>query len=90
MFSFIIPTANSSSWKIRESRVLIFFFFFFFLIITTIIILRMGTQNGHNVLFLKSASLKERKRKAMKRIKQIYKISNRGKKKKKKIMPSDP
>ena len=44
----------------------------------------MGTQNGHNVPFLKSASLKKRKIKAMKRIKQIYKISKKGKKKKKK------
>ena len=33
----------------------------------------MGTQNGHNVPFLKSASLKERKRKVMKRIKHVYK-----------------
>ena len=37
----------------------------------------MGTQNGYNVPFLESASLKKRKRKTMKRIKQIYKISNR-------------
>ena len=35
----------------------------------------MGTQSGHNVPFLESASLKKRKRKAMKRIKQIYEIS---------------
>ena len=47
----------------------------------------MGTQNGHNVPFLESASLKKRKRKAMKRIKQIYKISKKGNKK---IMPSGP
>ena len=37
----------------------------------------MRTQNGHNGPFLESASLKKRKRKAMKRIKQIYKISKR-------------
>ena len=42
----------------------------------------MGTQNEHNAPFLKSASLKKRKRMAMKRIKQIYKISKKGKKKK--------
>ena len=41
----------------------------------------MGTQNGQNVPFLKSASLRKRKRKAMK-IKQIYKISKKGNKKK--------
>ena len=41
----------------------------------------MGTQNGHNVPFLESASLKARKRKAIKRIKQIYKISKKGNKK---------
>ena len=35
----------------------------------------MGTQNGHNVPFLESASLKKRKRKVVKRITQIYKIS---------------
>ena len=34
----------------------------------------MGTQNGHNVPFLKSVSLKKRKRKALKRVKQIDKI----------------
>ena len=45
----------------------------------------MGTQNGHNVPFLESASLKKRKRKAVKRIKQVYKISKRVIKK---IMPS--
>ena len=49
----------------------------------------MRTQNGHNVPFLESASLRKRKRKAMKRIKQFYKISKNGrptgnKKKKKK------
>ena len=38
----------------------------------------MGTQNGHNVPFLECASLKK-----MKRIKQIYKISKKGTKKKK-------
>ena len=43
----------------------------------------MGTQNGHNVPFLKSASLKKRKKKAMKRIKQISKISKKGNRKKK-------
>ena len=42
----------------------------------------MGTQNGHNVPFLESASLKKKKRKAMKRIKPIYKISERVIKKK--------
>ena len=42
----------------------------------------MGTQNGHNVPFLESASLKKRKRKVMKRIKQFYKISKKDKKKK--------
>ena len=47
----------------------------------------MGTQNGHNVTSLESASLKKRKRKAMERIKQIYKISKRVIKK---IMPSGP
>ena len=41
----------------------------------------MGTQNGHNVPFLKSGSLRERKRKAIKRIKQIYKSSENGNKK---------
>ena len=41
----------------------------------------MGTQNGHNVPFLESASLKKRKRKAVKRMKQIYKISKKGNKK---------
>ena len=41
----------------------------------------MGPQNWHNVPFLKSASLRKRKRKAMKRIKQIYKISKKGNKK---------
>ena len=48
----------------------------------------MGTQNGHNVSFLKSASLRTRKRKAMKRIKLIYKISKKFNLKK--IMPSGP
>ena len=42
----------------------------------------MGTQNGHNVPFLESASLEKRKRKAMKRIKQFDKISKKGNKKK--------
>ena len=41
----------------------------------------MGTQNGHNVPFLESASLRKRKRKAIKRIKQINKISEKGNKK---------
>ena len=49
-----------------------FFFFFFFL---------MGTQNGHDVPFLESASLKKRER-----IKQIYKIFKKGNRIKK-IMP---
>ena len=47
----------------------------------------MGTQNGHNVPFLESASLKKRKSKAIKRIKQIHKISKKGNKK---IMPPGP
>ena len=42
----------------------------------------MGTQNGLNVPFLESASLKKRKRKAVKRIKQICKISKEGNEKK--------
>ena len=37
----------------------------------------MGTQNGHNVPFLESASLEKRKRSVMKRIKQFYEISKR-------------
>ena len=41
----------------------------------------MGTQNGYNVSFVESASLRKRKRKAMKRIKQIYKISKKSNKK---------
>ena len=45
----------------------VFFFFFSFFF------LGMGTQNGHNVTFLESASLKKRKR-----IKQFYKISKKG------------
>ena len=40
----------------------------------------MGTQNGHIVFFLESESLKKRKRKAPKRIKQIDKISKKGNK----------
>ena len=47
----------------------------------------MGTQNGHNVPFLKSASLRNKKRKAMERIKQNYKISKKGSKR---IMPYGP
>ena len=42
----------------------------------------MGTQNGHNVPFLESASLKKRKRNVVKRIIQFYKISKKGNKKK--------
>ena len=42
----------------------------------------MGTQNRHKVPFLESASLKKWKRKAMKRIKQMHKISKKGNKKK--------
>ena len=52
----------------------------------------MGTQNGHNVPFLESASLKKRKRKAIKRTK-IYKISKTGNNNNEKkiiIMPSGP
>ena len=41
----------------------------------------METQNGHNVPFLDSASLKKRKRNVMKRIKQFYEISKKGNKK---------
>ena len=48
--------------------------FFFFLWV--------GIQNGHNVPFLESASLEKRKRNVMKRIKQFYKISKNGNKKK--------
>ena len=44
----------------------------------------MGTQNGHNVPFLESASLAKRKREAIKKIKQINKISKKGGKKQKK------
>ena len=50
----------------------------------------MGAQSRHNVPFLEFASLKKRKGKVMKRIKQIYEISKKGKKKKKKIMASGP
>ena len=46
----------------------------------------MGTQNGHNVHFLESASLEKRKRSIMERIKQFHKISKKSNKKK--IMPS--
>ena len=42
----------------------------------------MRTKNGHNVPFVESASLKKRKRKAMRRIKLIYRISKRVIKKK--------
>ena len=42
----------------------------------------MGTQNGHNVPFLESASLEKRKRSVMKRIKQFCKMSKRSNKKK--------
>ena len=45
---------------------------------------RMGTQNGHNVPFLEFASLKKRKRKAMKRIKHIDKYLKRVTEKKRK------
>ena len=48
-------------------------FFFFFS--------RMGIQNGHIVPFLECASLRKRKRKAIRKIKQKYKISKKGKKK---------
>ena len=48
----------------------------------------MGTHNGHTVPFFESASLKKRKRKAMKRIKQVYKIFKKVDKKK--TMPSVP
>ena len=42
----------------------------------------MGTQNGHNVPFLESASLKKTERNVMIRIKQFYKISKMGNKNK--------
>ena len=42
----------------------------------------MGTQNGHNVPFLESASLEKRKKSVMQRIKQFYKISKNSNKKK--------
>ena len=42
----------------------------------------MGTQNGHNVPFLDSASLRKRKRNVMNIIKQSYEISKKGNKKK--------
>ena len=42
----------------------------------------MGTHNRHNVSFLESASFRKRKRKAMKRIKRIYKISKKANKEK--------
>ena len=42
----------------------------------------MGTQNGHNVPFLESPSRRKKKRKAIKRTKQKYKISKKGNKKK--------
>ena len=42
----------------------------------------MGTQNGHNVSFLESASPRKRKRKAMKKKKKNYKMSKKGNKKK--------
>ena len=41
----------------------------------------MGTQNGHNVPFLESASLRKGKERAVKRINQFYKISKKGNKK---------
>ena len=65
----------------RKLMLFLFFFFLFFMNGNT------GTQNGHNVPFLESVSFKKRKRKAMKRIKQKYKISKKGNKK---IMPSGP
>ena len=43
---------------------------------------QMGTQSGHNVPFIKSVSLKKKKRKAMERIKQIDKIFKKGNRKK--------
>ena len=63
---------REKSWKSINHGIIFFFF------------LWMGTQNGYNVPFLESASLTKRKRNAMKRIKQIYKISKKGNKKKKK------
>ena len=53
----------TTRYRHRLVKLAIFFFFW------------MGTQNGHNVPFLKSASLGKRKRKATKRIKQIGKDS---------------
>ena len=42
----------------------------------------MGTQNGHILPFPESASLKKRRRKAVKRIKQVYKTFKKCNKKK--------
>ena len=42
----------------------------------------MGTQNGYNVPLSRVCVPMKRKRKAMKRIKQIYRITKRIKKKK--------
>ena len=50
----------------------------------------MGTQNADNVPFLESVSLKKRKRKSVKRIKQIDEIFKKGNSKNKKFMPSGP
>ena len=58
-------------WKIYNVIAIFFYLFIFFFF------LWMGTQNRHNVPVLESASFKKRKRKAMKRIKQFYKISQR-------------
>ena len=59
------------SRSFKADRLYLFFLFF----------LWMGTQNRHNVPFLKFAFLKKRKRKVIKGIKQIYKISEKCNKK---------
>ena len=74
--NFFTPSTPTSSPVVTSSAGLGPLFFFFFLLFL------MGTQNGHNVPFLESASHKKRKRNVMKRIKQFYKISKKGNKKK--------
>ena len=61
----------------------VFFFFFFFFM--------NGNTERAQCALSRVCILKKRKRKAVKRIKQIYKTSKRViKKRKRKIMPSDP
>ena len=52
----------------------------------------MGTQNGHVMPFLEFASLREKKKKVMKKIKQFIKYLKRVKKKRinKNKVPSGP